>query len=194
MNLVILLALFPMFAEDLVEFRGTSNASYRYADWSHSFANKWATDVYYIGVPGYNELTVCGGYSLPTVKDLSLTPFFCGTMTKENTVLGIKAAVVIGWSKGAWKTDAYYAHFKAIRNTALPYDVLDAGNLTYSLSPRLETGISAGFFRQGREWNPLIGPLIRKNDKFGFWFCSYRFGIKDELRFGRTLNLGRPRK
>ena len=179
----------PMFADELLEFRGASNASYRYADWSHSFANKVATDVYYIGVPGNNELSACGGYVLPAVKGLSVTPFLCGTVAKENGEAGIKAAVVIAWEKGHYKADAYYAHLWTTHGTISSYDLLDAGNVTRTVGKKWEMGISAGYFLQDRSWNPLVGPLIRRNDAIGFWGASFRVGPNNELRFIRTFTI-----
>ncbi len=191
--LILMLLCVDARAEDLLEFRLASHAEYRYADWSHSFQNKLATDVYYIGVPGNNELSACLGYSLPSKHGLSLTPFFCGTTAKENGEFGLKAALLATWEKGKWKADAYYARFQPLSGKTNSYDVLDAGNLTYALK-NWELGISTGFFRQASAWNPLAGPLVRRNDPLGFWFMSLRFGPQREIRFGRVLTLGRPRK
>ena len=185
------LAIFPVFADELVEFRGAPNASYRYADWSHSFKNKLATDMYYVGVPGNNEADACVGYSLPAFKGLSATPFFCGLAAKEDRELGVKAAAVLAWEKGKFKADAYYAHFVPLRGSIKAYDLLDAGNATYSATKRWEVGASVGFFRQDRSWNPLAGPLVRRNDKTGFWAVSFRTGAGNELRFIRVFNIRR---
>jgi hypothetical protein len=176
-------------ADDFLEIRSAHRGEYRYADWSHNFSNKVATDMYYIGVPENNEFDACVGYSLPTFLRLSVTPFFCGVVAKEEKEAGVKEAVSISFEKGKYKADAYYAHFTPLRGNVSSYDVLDAGNATRTFGKTWELGISTGFFRQEGTWNPLLGPLVRKNDKYGYWFTSYRFGPAKELRFGRTFNI-----
>ncbi len=172
-------------AQDVVEFRSASRGEYRYADWAHN-GNKWATDLYYIGVPGNNELSACLGYQLKTI-----TPYFCGVAAKEDRELGIKTAASIAWEKKEWKADAYLAYFKPLRGAAEAYITADAVNLTRVLPKGWETGISTGFFLQGGIWNPLAGPLVRKNDRLGFWAVSYRFGPTNELRLSRVFALKR---
>ncbi len=196
-NLIVVFFVFAAFAnaDDLVEFRSAFHGEYRYADWSRSFANKAATDVYYIGVPGNNELSACAGYSLPMLKSISLTPFLCGSAAKENKELGVKAAAVIAWQHGQWKADAYYAHLWTLRGSVGSYDLLDAGNLTRVLGKsNLELGVSTGYFFQDGKWNPLFGPLVRYNDHLGYWGFSYRFGPSNEIRLTRTFNLKRSHK
>ena len=173
---------------DTVEVRSASG-EYRYADWTHNFKNKLATDLYYIGVPGNNELVACVGYSFPARVGLSVTPFFCGITAKENKERGVKAAAAISWEKERWKGDVYYARFHPLRGNVSSYDVLDAANFTYSASKRWEVGVSTGFFRQDGKWNPLVGPLIRLHDKFGYWGISVRTGSTTELRVIRTITL-----
>jgi len=151
--------------------------------------------MYYIGVPGNNEASACGGYSLPTLKGLSVTPFFCGTAAKEDKELGVKAAALVTWEHKAWKADAYYAHLWTVSGSVSSYDLLDAGNLTRTVGKsKFELGISTGYFFQDGKWNPLVGPLVRYNVSTGFWGTSYRFGPNNELRFMRTFNLKRSRK
>lgn len=175
--------------DDLVEFRSASKGEYRYADWSHSFSNKLATDLYYVGVPGANEATMCLGYTLPTRATLSLTPFFCGGFIKEGKVAGVKSAVIATWQKGALKADAFYAFFKPMQQTASTYHVLDAGNVTYSVTKTWELGASVGFFTQGGLWQYQAGPLVRRNDRAGYWGVTCRFGNVNELRFIRSFNI-----
>ncbi len=195
-NLMILATLMALTgilqADDIMEVRSASQGEYRYADWSHSFANKMATDVYYAGVPGNNETSACIGYQLPSRLGVTLTPFFCGVIAKENKEGGAKEALVVSFQKGKINADAYLAHFTPLRGTVNSYDFLDAGNLTYSVSKRWEAGISAGFFRQDGRWNPLMGPLVRRNDRAGFWSMSYRFGPTNELRFIRSFTIKKP--
>lgn len=174
-------------ADDFIEGRISSHNEYRYADWSHSFQNKLVTDVYYIGVPGNNEADACLGYSLPTFSGITITPFLCGTIAKEDKEAGVKSVAMVSFEKGKFKADAYYGHFTPLRGNVSSYDVLDAGNLTYAVSKRWEVGVSTGFFRQYGKWNPLLGPLVRRNDPLGFWAVSYRLGPASELRFSRTL-------
>lgn len=177
-------------ASDVVEVRSSSSGEYRYMEWMHTF-NKVATDIYYVGVPGNNELDVCLGYQIPSRRGLSVTPFFCGVTAKENRQLGVKTAAAISWEKGKWKGDAYYGHFLPLRGNLNSYDVLDSGNATYVLSKCWEVGISTGFFRQDGKWNPLVGPLARRNDKLGSWSVSFRTGPTKEFRVIRTITLKR---
>lgn len=178
---LVLIFVASCFADDLVELRSANRGEYRYADWSHN-GKKWATDLYYIGVPGNNEVSACIGYQLKIV-----TPYACATAAKENKELGVKAAASIVWEKKAWKADAYLAYFKPLRGTTKAYATADAANLTRTLGKGWDVGISAGFFRQDGKWNPLAGPLVRKNDRLGFWALSYRLGPQSELRLNRVF-------
>jgi hypothetical protein len=90
-------------------------------------------------------------------------------------------------SRGAWKADAYLAYFKPLRSSAKAYATADAANLTHALGKGWEAGISTGFFRQDGKWNPLAGPIVRKNDRLGFWALSYRLGPANELRLNRVF-------
>lgn len=191
-----LVVLFSMYsgitkADDLIELRVTSQGEYRYADWSHSFKNKLATDVYYIGVPGNNEFSACLGYSLPIFHGISATPFFCVVVAKEDKEAGVKTAAVVAWQKGKWQADAYVAHFTPLRGQVSPYDLLDDGNLTRNLGKGFELGVSTGYFRQDGKWNPLAGPMVRRNDKLGAFGVSCRLGPNNEIRFIRTFTLKR---
>jgi hypothetical protein len=169
------------FADDIVELRSASRGEYRYADWAHN-GKKWATDLYYIGVPGNNELSACVGYQLKIV-----TPYACATAAKEDKEMGIKTAAVIAWEKKTWKVDAFLAYFKPLRGTAKAFATADAANFVRTLGKGWEAGISTGFFRQDGRWNPLAGPLVRKNDRLGFWALSYRLGPTNELRLNRVF-------
>lgn len=179
----VLVLAFPAiaFADDMVEFRSTNRGQYRYADWAHN-GKRVATDLYYVGVPGNNELSACVGYQFKIV-----TPYACATAAKENKELGAKAAASIAWEKKTWKADAYLAYFKPLQGSAKAYATADAANLTRALGKGWEAGISAGFFRQDGKWNPLTGPLVRKNDRLGFWAVSYRLGPQNELRLNRVF-------
>jgi hypothetical protein len=169
------------FADNVVELRSSGHGQYRYADWAHN-GKEWATDLYYVGVPGNNELSACLGYQFKIV-----TPYTCMTTAKEDKELGAKAAASIAWEKKAWKADAYLAYFKPLRGSNKAYATADAANITRTLGKGWEAGISTGFFRQDGKWNPLAGPLVRKNDRMGFWAISYRFGPNNELRLNRVF-------
>lgn len=177
---------------DLVEFRSASRGEYRYADWGHSFSNKLSTDLYYVGTPGANEFVGCLGYSLPSFKGLSITPYGCGSKTKE-AGLGAKTQIVAIWNRGNWQADAFWAHSWNVTGKQPGYDVVDAANLTRSLGKRWEIGASAGYFHQGagEPWNALTGPLVRFKDRRGTWAVSYRAGSTQEIRFIRTINFGK---
>lgn len=178
-----------LLADDFVEARISSHNEYRYADWSHTSANKIVTDVYHVGAPGNNESSVCISYQLPTVKELSIAPFICGTLAKEDHEGGIKFATIATYKKGVYSIDAYYAHFTPLHGTVNPYNVLDAINATRLFGKSWKIGVSTGFLSQNDTWSPLVGPMVRRNDIRGFWFTSYRFGPTNELRFGRTFTV-----
>lgn len=48
-------------------------------------------------------------------------------------------------------------------------------------------GGSTGFFRADGKWNPLIGPVIIRNDERGSWKVHIRGGSNFEARLTRTL-------
>lgn len=190
MKFVIFVFALCAYSQDFFEVRITQDA-YRFVDWSHTFSNKVVGDLYYIGTPGYNEVAVCVGYTLPTTKGLSITPFVCGATAKENSMKGIKFASVVSWENKSWKADAYFAYLKSFHSPSQNYNVLDAGSLTYRPAKNWEIGISTGFFRQDGKWNPQYGPLVRRNDKTGYWGVSLRTGLTNELRVIRTFTLKR---
>ncbi len=180
-------------AEDIVEFR-LATSQYGLVDWMRVFRSKIATDLYYIRVPGNNELNACGGYALPKFHGLDLIPFACATSAKEDREFGFKFPVSGLYHAGAYKADIYFAHFVPLRGDVVSYDILDSGNFTRGVGKlidediwRWEIGASTNFFHQDGAWNPLIGPLLRRNDKHGFWAVSFLSGVSQEVRFIRLF-------
>lgn len=188
MKFVIFIFALCAFSQNFFEIRGTQD-QYRYIDWSHNFKNKIVSDLYYIGTPGYNEIAACVGYALHTTKGLSIIPFVCGATAKEDSVKAVKFATAFYWERKSWKADAYYAYLSSFHSPSQNYHVLDAGNLTYSITKNWEVGASTGFFRQDGKWNLQYGPLVKRNDKTGYWGVSLRAGSANELRVIRTFTL-----
>ncbi len=184
-------------AEDVLEFRAATS-QYGFGDWMRIYKNKISTDLYYVRVPGNNEFNACGGYALPKFSGISITPFACATVAKEDREFGLKFPVSVVFQTGTFKADIYYGHFVPLRGDVSAYDILDSGNFTRSFGQiigdgvwRWETGISTNFFHQDGAWNPLIGPLLRRNDKYGFWAVSLLSVTSTELRFSRVITFNK---
>jgi hypothetical protein len=76
-----------------------------------------------------------------------------------------------------------------VRGDVSGYDVLDTADLTQVFLKRWEAGVSFGFFHSGSDWNPQLGPLLKRNDRMGAWGVSFRFGPQRELRLTRVILL-----
>ena len=172
-------------AQSLVEVRG-ADTKYRYADWNYTFGNAAVVDVFYVGVPGSNEINLGGGYAFKRGR-LVLTPLLYVVLGKEGSQRGIKVALLATFEKDGWKFSSFLGHYAPISGAVGSYQVLDTLDFTRTIGTRWEAGAQAGFFRADRAWNTQIGPLVKLNDHLGAWAVSYRFGHDRELRIGRVL-------
>ncbi len=172
-------------AQNLVEVRG-ADTKYRYADWNYSFSNGAVIDLFYVGVPGSNELNAGGGYAIKR-GGLVVTPLVYAVIGKEGGQRGVKVALLVSVDKAGWKTLAFLGGYIRGSGDVASYQVLDTLDVTRTLGKRWEAGLQSGFFRTGGTWNPQVGPLVKLNDRHGAWAASYRFGPQNEFRVGRVL-------
>ena len=75
--------------QNLIEVRG-ADTKYRYFDWTHTWGHG-VLDVFYVGVPGSNELNVGAGYAFVRGR-LAVTPLAYAVIGKEQLQRGIKLA------------------------------------------------------------------------------------------------------
>lgn len=186
--LLLLLGFFPMFADDLTEIRGASNR-YRFLGWTRTFSHKPMMDIYYIGTPGANELNIGGGYKCG--RSISVTPLAYASVRKEGKDVGLKLAILAVADTPRWKAGAYLARYVRVHGQTSSYLVLDTADFTRVINKHWEVGGSTGFFHQSDKWDLLVGPLVRRNDEFGGWSVSLRFGSETELRLTRTFAWGK---
>ena len=171
--------------QNLIELRG-ADSKYRYADWNNTWRRTVVVDVFYVGVPGSNEVNVGGGYAFKR-GHLVVTPLAYAVAGKEEAQRGIKVAVLLSFDHRAWKVLSFLGHYLPVSGAVERYTVMDALDLTRSVGKRLEVGLQSGFFRAGGAWNAQTGPLVKVNDRYGAWAASYRFGSLHEFRVGRVL-------
>ena len=172
------------FAQNLVELRVAQN-QYRYADYLHTFRNNAVADVYYIGVPGANEVTLGLGYQFK-IQTLTLIPVAYVASVKEGPRIAAKFGLIGGLETGSWKSGFYLAHLLPLQDGFSSYRILDALDVTMKLGKRWELGGSFGLFHQDGKWTPQYGPIVKMSDKHGQWGFSFRVGTGVEARFIRV--------
>lgn len=172
-------------AQHMVELRG-ADTEYRFVDWNYTSANGVVADVFYVGVPGSNELNVGGGFAM-TRGPVVITPLIYAVVGKEGGQRGVKIAALVMVDRDGWKLTSFLGHYASVSGDVDDYQVLDTLDVTRSLGHGWELGAQAGFFRTAGEWNQQIGPLVKHNDRHGAWVVSYRFGPQKELRIGRVM-------
>ncbi len=173
-------------AQHYIELRG-ADTKYRFVDWNYTFPNAALVDVFYVGVPGNNEINVGGGYGFRVRPWLTLAPLLYATLAKEDGERGIKTALLFTLDKDGWKLNSFLAHFAPLSGAVGRYQVLDTLDFSRTLGRRWELGISNGLFHSGGKWNPQSGPLLKRSDRLGSWAVSYRFGPQREFRVARTF-------
>ena len=172
-------------AQHVVELRA-ADTEYRFADWNYTSARGFVADVFYVGVPGSNELNVGGGFAL-TRGPLIVTPLVYVVAGREGGQRGVKVALLAMVDAHGWKATAFVGHYIAASGEVDAYQVLDTLDVTRAVGRGWELGAQAGFFRTAGEWNQQIGPLVKHADSRGAWAVSYRFGPQREFRIGRVL-------
>ena len=171
--------------QNLIEVRGAST-EYRYADWSHTWSNGAVVDLFYVGVPGSNELNLGGGFGFAR-GHLTVTPLAYLVIGKEESQRGIKMALLVSFEQRGWKLLSFIGQYLSVSGGVDNYQVMDVLDLTRTLGKRVELGVQSGFFHADGEWNPQTGPVLKLNDRHGAWAVSYRFGSEDEFRVGRVV-------
>lgn len=172
-------------AGDLIEVRG-ADTKYRYADWLHTFRNAAVIDVFYDGVPGLNEFNFGGGYSFK-LKKLVVIPLVYFVAGKEDHERAIRLGVIVAYEQEGWKLNSYLSHCAPLSGGVSHYQSLDTADFTRVLSKRWELGVQSGLFHYQGKWNPQVGPLVKMNDRAGYWGVSYRFGPQREFRISRVF-------
>ncbi len=173
-------------AQHYVELRG-ADTKYRFVDWNYTFPNAAIVDLFYVGVPGNNEINIGGGYGFRIRPWLTVAPLVYATVAKEDGERGIKAALLVTLDKDGWKLNSFFGHFAPLSGAVGRYQVLDTLDFSRAFGRGWELGISNGLFHSGGKWNPQSGPLLKRSDRLGAWAVSYRFGPQRELRVTRTF-------
>lgn len=163
-----------------------AGAIYRYLDYNHVFHNKVTLDAYYIGVPGQNEFYLGLGYQLQATKSLTITPLFYGVIGKEGAERGVAMGAAVNGSVKALNVSGYICHFEPVGGSVARYTFLDSLDISKKAN-QWEIGGSTGFFYAAGKWNPLVGPVIIRNDERGSWKVHIRGGSSLEARLTRTL-------
>ena len=185
MPAALLLGVCDVAAQVVAEVR-VADTRYRFVDVSVTGANGVVFDVFYVGVPGSNELNAGVGYAFKR-NALTLTPLLYAVAGKEDGQRGVKAALLAAYEKDGWKFGSFLGAFLPSSGSVDSYQVLDTADLTRTIGRGWELGIQSGFFRTGGAWNTQIGPMVKLNDARGSWAASYRFGHEREFRVGRVF-------
>jgi hypothetical protein len=174
----------PAAAQNLIEVR-VAQTKYRFVDWSYAPKRGPVVDVFYVGVPGSNELNAGGGYAFK-FGPLTLTPLVYAVAGKEDGQRGVKIAMVTAFEKDGWKLLAFGGDYVRGSGGVSTYQVLDTFDATRMIRGRWELGLQTGFFRTDGAWNTQVGPMLKLNDRLGAWALSSRFGAQNEVRIGRV--------
>ena len=143
--------------QHLVEVRG-ADTEYRYVDWSYTWAQGPVADVFYVGVPGSNEVNFGGGYAYKRGR-LVLTPLLYAVVGMEGSQRGVKIALLASFERDGWRLLSFIGHYAPVTGTVRAYQVLDTLDLTRTIGTLWEVGLQGGFFSAGIEGErpPLKG-------------------------------------
>ncbi len=175
----------PATAQTVVELRA-STTKYRFADLSHTFANRVVLDALYLGAPGMNELYLGAGYQLRPAAGISVAPLLYFVGGKENDERGACLAASLSVDRAGWKALGFAGHFFRTSGRVSDYTFVDALDLTRAVG-RWEVGASAGAYHTAGDLTALAGPTVKRNDRRGSWAVSARFGSDTEVRLLRVL-------
>ncbi len=178
----------PASAQHFFEAR-LADPQYRYVDWNYTFSNAAIVDVFYVGVPGSDEINLGGGFGVKPSEWFTVSPLLYAVFDAHRGQRGVKIAVLASFARERWKASGFLGHYARVSGDVESYQVLDTLDATRTVGAHLELGISGGFFHAEHEWNPLVGPLVKWNDRLGSWAVSYRFGDENEFRAARVVIL-----
>lgn len=183
---------------EYVELRAATSGrgvSYGFAEYTKRFGkNKdlvW--DNVLIHTPGQDELFTGFGLDFKVKSeakhiDLTLTPTVYGIVARSNNEKGIAIGITVAGQVKKLNVSAFIGHFQPITGSTPHYTFGDSVDATTPVSTHWEAGASFGFFCQNGSCNPLIGPLVKRNDKRGSWSVLFRTGYEKEFQMRRTFN------
>ena len=171
--------------QNYVELRGAS-PRYDYEEYSRDLPHGFNLDFVHIGVTGQEQVSIGLGRHFTPAKGVNLTPYVF-LVVGNNGQRGAMPALNASVERGKWKATAFIGTFRRAQGNVSNYTVLDTGDVTRSITKRVDVGISTGFFLTEGQWNPQSGPVARFKDSHGAWAVSYRFGNTNEIRVTRTF-------
>jgi hypothetical protein len=184
---IILIAANTTFAQkNYIELRGAA-PYYDYEEYARDRPNNLNIDVVHIGVSGQHQILAGVGRRFTLGKGVSITPYLYAVVG-TNGQRGAMVAVNASAERGKWKATAFLGRFLRIKGSVSSFTVLDTGDVTRSVSKRVDVGVSTGFYLTEGQWNPQSGPMVRLKDTRGAWMVSYRFGHVNEIRLTRTIS------
>ena len=184
---IVIAAATTLFAQkNYVELRGAS-PRYDYEEYARELPNNLTVDFVHIGVTGQDQVFMGLGRHFSPAKGLSITPYFYGVVG-TNGQRGVMPAVNASFERGKWKATAFLGRYQRIKGSVSNYTALDTGDVTRSITKRVDLGVSTGFFLTEGQWNLQSGPMVRLKDSRGAWAVSYRFGHVNEVRLTRTIS------
>lgn len=161
--------------------------SYRVATFDQAFGKDHLQAMYY-GFPGDNEAWIGYGRDFSLSNNNTVSPYAWMVIGKENREKGIGLGGTISGKRQRVDYTATYYNFVPIAGTVKAYSYLDSAEAAYSFNSKLEAGISGAYFRTSGVWDPLVGPMVRWNDRYGSTEFTFRVGPSDhEYRISRTL-------
>jgi hypothetical protein len=107
-------------------------------------------------------------------------------MGKENRERGAALGVCFYGSIKGWNYSGFAAHFEPLAGSVPRYTFLDSVDVSRRVK-KFEVGASTGFYHAYGSWNPLLGPVLIKNDERGSWRFYVRGGSTVETRLTRTF-------
>lgn len=176
-------------AENFVELRGAQNG-YRYLLADHYLRQNLYVELFYVGLPGSDELNFGIGYRLIAGESLTLQPiFYAATVNVQHKKQrGAKVGVYASYQYNKWNINGFLGYFIPFHKHSNNYLVLDSLDLKRTLTKKWNLGATTEFFLQGGKWNPLVGPMLERTDKRGGWRINFLFGSAVQFRLIRSFN------
>jgi len=172
--------------KNYVELRGAS-PWYNYEEYARDLPHNLNVDLLHIGVTGQDQFFAGLGYHITPAKGVMVTPYLYAVVG-TNGQRGAMVAVNTSVERGKWKVATFLGRFQKIKGSVSNYTALDTGDVTRSITKRVDVGVSTGFFLTEGQWNLQSGPMVRLKDARGSWAVSYRFGHVNEIRVTRTFS------